>query len=58
MGAFKIVACILNVTAKLSLGEPPFGGDPPSDNFKCTQNDIASKFYFKQVRIVTLSGDI
>jgi hypothetical protein len=25
-----------NVTAKLSPGEPPFWGDPPGDNFKCT----------------------
>jgi hypothetical protein len=30
MGAFKIVACMRNVTAKLSLGEPPFGVTHPA----------------------------
>jgi hypothetical protein len=39
LGAFKIVACMRNVTAKLSLGEPSTNrqSDPPSDSFKCTQ---------------------
>jgi hypothetical protein len=26
-----------SITAKLLLGEPPIGGYPPSNNFKCTQ---------------------